>query len=827
MKKIILIIAIFFLSLINVYWSSCDQTFYWTLRHWKQYQFFDDYWNNKINPKWINSIEVSYSEEVDYNWSSSFPSFSWSNWIESKNFILDKWDYWRVIDADSQYPIIYHPVTRSQNNLVIKYTAKYFEQVWWTWNFDNPKYHTECKYYDISWCWDKVRDSNEACDPNDPSESWWWTNGCSTTCEPIEVAETTCDSLTATPSSARNSLTSTLECSWTNASSYVIEVRDSSDNLLETINNSTWSVVLNTRWTYTANCVVDWTITSPSCNTALSVTGWWGWSWSACDSFVFWTWTWGTNTTVSPNVSPNNVRNITYWWNTLTIPITCWSNQDIDRAYVDCWNWIETSDATAVLDEATLNCTYSTTGNATYVPRCYVYESSSSTRSETSTACTWRIALWGGWGWGWGWYCWDWVLQWSEECDFWRDEDWNNLNWDPRYACDSNCKLSWNSWAWHTEWIFTVPGEWDIILTPNDDIIIWEWINPFAQILKKPQIINNSTFDIKFNELCVILKEWDNFNKEKECISAWWVFEPWDVLTFEHYPNFISNITGIWWSFKDNVIVTTINTLVDAYFVWELNVRVSKPSIATLWGWTSFVDNSQNIADINDVARAEDKDKNNNFVWAWISETLSSETKNIDDDGIITKTSEEWSENNDIIDWISNSDWWITSSSSDFWSFSPFNWMTNVDILKDTNFKIDSDIPSMFEWARTYIIDGANLIITNDITYPENIAFVVKWWNIIINSWVKEINWVFISIPDEEWNGWKIKWQNTKNILTVKWSLYWDLTDLVSNRTYIEEVNWFLNVWTIVSFGSSIFRQPAPLTGQFIWEYLESTKIAK
>jgi hypothetical protein len=36
-----------------------------------------------------------------------------------------------------------------------------------------------------------------------------------------------------------------------------------------------------------------------------------------------------------------------------------------------------------------------------------------------------------------------------------------------------------------------------------------------------------------------------------------------------------------------------------------------------------------------------------------------------------------------------------------------------------------------------------------------------------------------------------------------------------------------IDVGTIVSFGSSVFRKPAPLTSKFIWDYLEAQKTAK
>jgi hypothetical protein len=149
-----------------------------------------------------------------------------------------------------------------------------------------------------------------------------------------------------------------------------------------------------------------------------------------------------------------------------------------------------------------------------------------------------------------------------------------------------------------------------------------------------------------------------------------------------------------------------------------------------------------------------------------------------------------------------------------------------VYIIRSTNFEINSST-NFWNWSKTYIVENWNLIINSNINYPENIWFVVKWWNIIINSSVTEINWIYISIPKESiW--WEIKWTaKTNNVLTVNWSLYWNIDNLINTRTYIEEINWYLNVWTIISFWSSIFRQPAPLTWKFIWEYMDSQKVAK
>jgi hypothetical protein len=125
----------------------------------------------------------------------------------------------------------------------------------------------------------------------------------------------------------------------------------------------------------------------------------------------------------------------------------------------------------------------------------------------------------------------------------------------------------------------------------------------------------------------------------------------------------------------------------------------------------------------------------------------------------------------------------------------------------------------------TFIVDSWDLIIDVDVkNIPQNIAFVVKNWNIIIKNNVKEIQWTYIVL----WI-WKIKsdWIDTSNTLVVKWSLYWDSADLVAHRVNVEEDNWELTFGTIVSFGSHIFKKPAPLVTKFINEYLETSKVAQ
>jgi hypothetical protein len=50
---------------------------------------------------------------------------------------------------------------------------------------------------------------------------------------------------------------------------------------------------------------------------------------------------------------------------------------------------------------------------------------------------------------------------------------------------------------------------------------------------------------------------------------------------------------------------------------------------------------------------------------------------------------------------------------------------------------------------------------------------------------------------------------------------------LLEKRTFIKNTNNTISVGTIVSFGSNVFRKPAPLTSKFISDYLEAQKTAQ
>lgn len=814
---------------------------------------------------WVRQSEVA-------PWNNTHVVAFWANCTFNKPTDLNRRNVQFV------YNIKHWQITTNWTSSFTKNYATYepASQVWSTFTKNYNNYfvenyvinQNECFNIELRYCWDWIRDLWywEACDYNDINHIGWWVWWCSNTCTPINIPGwSTCNSLSASPSSSSAwSLNSTLTCSWNNVSNYQI-VCWNGQVFSWTWTNSwtqTFSNVCNYNaiWNYTSVCTINNAITNPACNAVVSVTGWgggwWGWWWGpACLSLAFWTWTWTYIATwikvSAPNFNPDIThRNVSYTWpaTEISIPVTCKWTSPFDYAKVNCWTssitWTTPIKQLNSSNEYTFICRYNSIPNIwinpDYNPKCYIW-SSSSFAETTSLSCWWKISFWPS-------FCWDWILQkpnsaWvNEQCDYWS-ANWNftlqcnTLKTDVQ--CDSNCKIPQT----------TCPYNWSMIIWPEDNIIIWDWVNPFYQILTRPYVKNNSSFDLDLNALCTVHTSGTSLDWISPQCRNIWLLTPWEQKSFSAYPIFTSNIDNITaWSYNDNILQTTLKSdawdiLTNAYFAADFKVRVSRPSIATLWGWTSFVSNSNNIANVQKVADENRENiywkwKNNNFVWVWISYSytwpwigLSSSSINISDLVYIGKIADQWTKNNTSINSVITSVWtndWF--STTDINDFENFNWLDNVFILKNQDFEINSTNNNGFwSWPRTYIIENWNLIIKANIDYLDNIAFVVKWWDIKIYDSVLNITWTYIVIP-KSWVGWKIIWEwwKTQNVLTIKWSIYWNINDLVSKRVYIKEnTSWQLDVWTIVSFGSSIFRKPAPLTWQFLWEYIESQKIAK
>lgn len=181
--------------------TGCNQVFSpRPLRYGYSYNFFDNYTNNNSYRHQVSGLpQVSYTEQYDYNASTSFPAFGWSTVLQNQGYQIPGGTTIRAVEAASIYSILGVPATRSADNFMIRYTLNYYaEQTPGQWY--GPYTHVECQPYEISWCGDGVRDTltspaiNEVCDPNDPTRAGWGNGGCDTACQPITVQPPVCDS---------------------------------------------------------------------------------------------------------------------------------------------------------------------------------------------------------------------------------------------------------------------------------------------------------------------------------------------------------------------------------------------------------------------------------------------------------------------------------------------------------------------------------------------------------------------------------------------------------------------------------------------------------
>jgi hypothetical protein len=307
---------------------------------------------------------------------------------------------------------------------------------------------------------------------------------------------------------------------------------------------------------------------------------------------------------------------------------------------------------------------------------------------------------------------------------------------------------------------------------------------------------------------------------------------PWERVDFNW------NITYVWnsdliasWTKETNIVEYTIRhdgtTYKDAHFSKDFEVTVLKPTITTTGWGTSYVWNIWNLSNVStDGNWVVSADKNKNFVWAsigWLS-SYSKWVNVVDSDVVDDKNNVESSFSGSFDN--SNTNW------------GNYNWIDNV-YIRDGDFILsDITIPFTNDWiSKTYIINNWDLYINDDIDYSGNIAFIVKWWDILIDKSVLKIEGTYISMPKSNWLWWLVKWYDqsvdnkpkTINVLQIKWSIYWNINHLLATRTYIKnnKTTWLIDVGTIVSFGSSVFRKPAPLTAKFIAKYLESQKVAQ
>jgi cysteine-rich repeat protein len=836
-------------SIINTWWDCnasytvvpkvvCDQIFENNfVRYNYSYDFFDSINNSKAwsADLYLNTWQVDYNNPEFLNkWvpHANWKDFDWTKAVKDAWNKIIKWtNNLKILSTKaSDWQIAKHPTTRTpakvaNHDFMISYKIGYD----YTNNYPDASddaYLTECAYYSVTWCGDWVTDTKywEQCD--DWNSIDW--DSCSNTCK--NVTTPVC----------------TAWVTWTQTAPISSSTPKLCATVWETVTNFSTSINWNTT-SYTWNCK-SWTTIKKWWNCSASYNSWGGWS-SCLNGSVTWLQTspvTATTTWLCQNWL--NVWNFTstVTWNSTSYSWSCgwisgwWCYASYNSwwgVWSSCLNgavtWLQTSPVTATttwLCQNWLN-VWNFTSTVTWNSTSY------------SWSCGWISGWWcyasyNSWRGGWKTFCWDGRVQRpntdlkNEECDFWSATDWLYCNKDCTYKENTIPGHCQNNWATCE---ITTPRGWAMIFWPSDNVIIWSGMNPYTDHwLSRPFIRNKSEYDLYFDEICVVKKTGSTIIWADDCEPAW-IIKSWQIKYYLDTPSFIwKNITT--WNYGDNRIITTIKhnwvRYDNAYFVSNLDVRVAKSSVATVWGWTSYLKDTSSVWNISDVANnwKLNPKNNKNFVWVWVSTwDISSYTNDVKDSKsvkIIEKLTEKYSKS---IKKVSDTDWtivWNTSSLSDF---KNYNWIKNVYILKNKNFVVDSSIFNGITGSRTYIIENWNLKINKNIVYSDNIAFVVKWWNILIHKDVTNIDWTYVTIAKDT-TGWKFQWTwwTSLKILNVNGSLYWNISNLVVNRTYVKQNSSNqIDVWTIVSFGSKLFRKPSPLISTFIDEYLQSEKISK
>lgn len=496
--------------------------------------------------------------------------------------------------------------------------------------------------------------------------------------------------------------------------------------------------------------------------------------------------------------------------------------------------------------------------------------------NSCSATCTTVTPSLGGWGGGWGWsFCWNWVLNSWEECDLWSG---NNNKW----TCTTSCKLTycwdwvlqrpnstakwgalfeecdfgsstWPSWCEKSTCRIrgdlttpssrcvsncdsTTPSDKDgIIFYPAWWALLWNGMRLWDTYwLSLPYIKNNTGYEIYIPKSLCLYKEnklslqWNS----SICSSS----QIWSLSSGQKFDFNIADYTAntslipSWFSYQDVNLITSPQGLQNSYLSSVLTVRVAKPTVANVYGWTSLLNfNASLYSDVEALSQNFLNDlRNKNFVVASIADTAWK--------SFSSYVSSVWNKttyDNSVNNWNTSTNSTISKVSKTWYTTTiytlptqNYNWLKNVFIHKwDVSLNWQT-----ISWNKTFIIEGGNLVINGSIAAAanSNIAFIIKWWNLIVGQNVAKLDWVYLAIKQNS-IGWKINsdWNSTNNRLVINGWLYWDARDLLANRTYMKSDNWIINVWTTINFRSGVFKNPPPLLTTFIDEYMKVNKIAK
>ncbi|MCH8518969.1 hypothetical protein LAT59_04375, partial [Candidatus Gracilibacteria bacterium] len=663
--------------------------------------------------------------------------------------------------------------------------------------------------------------------------------------------ESACIGLTASPRSAQTSLTSTLTCTGSNATSFRIEVRNPSGDIVNTINNATGQVTLpligNSNTNYTASCFVNNETTAiPACQTTLTVTrggGGGGGADFACNEII----RNGNSYRCIGTGGQMNQFGIVY-----NIPGESEKQSQVASAQnLTSFQGRRFADFTLPAGATNAQCYSANVGDTTRVGIGDTW--------RTSLACEYRP----GGGGGGGPICGDGIInQPTEECDL------GPLNGQPGSTCTADCKIVRttpipqckdlpDSIRSQICGIETIPGESVYSFGPSGTVIIGHGRNPLYELRGIPSFKNNSIHDVAFDKICVssdpnsgtqnplIINDGSLTNQEI-CVDIegrkiypyeeifivrqgnnYVVRNQYSNITRDDqgiYPVFLGDKDGIPASARDygtaNVRTSVYSRIQNnqgnlqsfsfyhTFLSGNVNVRVARPAVSTVGGGTSFV-KSTTTSDVAQVTQGIGSIINNtNFVGTSVSSSGVSS-----DAGVVTDTDASSGDS----DMQSGTD--VITQTTPTTNFESYNDLDNVFIKSGPH--TFSGTPSG-NGARTYIIENGDVTISGNITSSDNIAIIVRNGTINIKSNVTQVNATLMILGNGIITG-----EATDKQLRVNGALYGNIDQLIANRYYIDGSGSSLSVGTIVSFGSNLLRRPAPLLSQFVGEYLDSQRVAR
>ncbi|MBS9775078.1 DUF11 domain-containing protein [Candidatus Gracilibacteria bacterium] len=443
----------------------------------------------------------------------------------------------------------------------------------------------------------------------------------------------------------------------------------------------------------------------------------------------------------------------------------------------------------------------------------------------------------------------------DEECDFGP----NGNEW-----CTSECEIkTFTTPGQNGKPVFTLPGETIFNFGIAEHKIIGQNMKVFDTYNKTftlsldDKYANSGKGEIYVDGLCVVTsKDVKSVKVKKFCKEIGRKLTAKDPIIFPVEKNAFETTTVpsgkeyqddtlyfTWWRKEKN---GRWQSYENTYLQSEYRLRVSKPSIATTGGGTSYVRDKKgekNIANTSTVSQVNtpnerqtnilgtgtdnsNTDKNKNTSSVSVGD-LSGTTTNVTDTESVKNVGKDAKKYNESNTTTSSAS--VTKTIANLVaSKKKYRGVKGTFYALKENIKVDTfDFKSLTE-PTTFVIEGGDLTINKNIKANTNIAFVVKGGNIIINNSVTQLDGTYIVIPKNSNTG-KIK--GTQGVapkqLVVNGSLYGNIIELTSKRTYMKEKDGQIDVGTIASFGSSLFRKPAPLTSSFIKEYVNAKKVAK